>query len=103
MNANASGTRSRRAFVTGGRRGIGRGIAYALAETGFDVVIGDLATDADADQTLRGIRERGARAEFVRCDVADVASHEAVLDSVESAIGPLSCLVNNAGISVAKR
>lgn len=100
-NSPAGGSRC--AFVTGGRRGIGRGIAYALAEAGFDVAIGDLATDADADETLGGIRERGVRAAFVRCDVADVAAHDAVLDSAENAVGPLSCLVNNAGISVGKR
>jgi len=103
MNTNTSKGEAGRAFVTGGRRGIGRGIAYALAEQGFDVVIGDLASDADADETLRGIRERGRRAEFVRCDVADVSSHPAVLDSVEDAVGPLTCLVNNAGISVTRR
>ena len=104
MNANTSKTgASRRAFVTGGRRGIGRGIAYALAQAGFDVAIGDLATDADVQETLRGIREYGVQAAFVECDVADLASHDAVLDGAEKAIGPLSCLVNNAGISVSKR
>ena len=101
MNTNTSTTRS--AFVTGGKRGIGRGIAYALAESGFDVVIGDLGKDADVDETLLGIEQRGRRAQFVRCDVADLTNHEAVIDAVEAAQGPLTCLVNNAGISVAKR
>ncbi len=101
MNANTSAIR--RAFVTGGKRGIGRGIAYALAESGFDVVIGDLSKDADVEETLEGIEQRGRRADFVRCDVADMSSHEAVIDGVEAAIGSLTCLVNNAGISVAKR
>lgn len=103
MNDKDMQARPRAAFVTGGRRGIGRGIAYALAESGFDVVIGDLEQDADAKETLEGIRARGARADFVRCDVADLRGHDAVLDAVESAIGPISCLVNNAGISVARR
>ena len=94
---------ARGAFVTGGRRGIGRGIAFALADAGFDVAIGDLSIDAAADETLAGIRARGVRAEFVHCDVADVAGHEAVLDAVMEAVGPISCLVNNAGVSVAKR
>lgn len=103
MNAMDARGKARRAFVTGGRRGIGRGIAYALADAGFDVAIGDLAQDDDAQETLRGLQQRGARGAFVACDVADLASHQAVIDQVERAIGPLDCLVNNAGISVAKR
>lgn len=103
MNKNSKNTPVRRAFVTGGKRGIGRGIAYALAEVGFDVVIGDRSYDADVEETLQGIRQRWRSAEFVCCDVADLSCHENVIDSVEAAIGPLTCLVNNAGISVAKR
>ncbi|HSV81251.1 MAG TPA: 3-ketoacyl-ACP reductase [Ramlibacter sp.] len=103
MAASIAHENSRGAFVTGGRRGIGRGIAFALADAGFDVAIGDLSNDADADETLQGIRARGVRAEFVHCDVADVSRHEDVLDAVVAAVGPVSCLVNNAGVSVAQR
>jgi 3-oxoacyl-[acyl-carrier protein] reductase len=91
------------ALVTGGRRGIGRGIAYALAASGFDVAIADLERDADAEETLQGIRAHGRRTEFAKCDIADLSSHAAVLESIERALAPVSCLVNNAGISVAKR
>lgn len=91
------------ALVTGGRRGIGRGIAYALAMSGFDVAIADLEQDADAEETLQGIRAQGRKAAFAKCDIADLGTHAAVLESVERALGPVSCLVNNAGISVAKR
>ena len=103
MSVSPQPVAGRRAWVTGGRRGIGRGIAYALAENGFEVVIGDLTEDDDVNETLRGIRQHGVRAAFVRFDVAEVAQHESVLDRVESLLGPLTCLVNNAGISVAKR
>lgn len=101
MNANSLAIRC--AFVTGGKRGIGQGIAFAMAESGFDVVIGDLKNDSDVEETLKGIRQRGQRAEFVNCDVGDLSSHEAVIERVEEAFGPLTCLVNNAGISVSKR
>lgn len=91
------------ALVTGGRRGIGRGIAYELAVAGFDVAVADLELDDDAAETLGGIRERGARGEFVQCDVADVDAHGAVLNAVRESLGPVSSLVNNAGISVERR
>lgn len=103
MNITINKTAPGHALVTGGRRGIGRGIAYELARSGFEVTIGDLESDADVKETLRGIRELGVRAGFVQCDVANVDGHDAVLDAAEQALGPITCLVNNAGISVAKR
>ncbi|WP_434034891.1 3-ketoacyl-ACP reductase [Cupriavidus sp. a3] len=104
MSANLNlETQSSVALVTGGRRGIGRGIAYALAAAGFDVAIADLEQDADAEETLQGIRAHGRKAAFTKCDISDLSSHAAVLESVERELGPVSCLVNNAGVSVAKR
>ena len=91
------------ALVTGGRRGIGRGIAHALAAAGFDVAIADLEQDADAAETLDGIRALGRRTVFAQCDIADLDGHAAVIDTVEQTLGPITCLVNNAGISVARR
>lgn len=91
------------ALVTGGRRGIGRGIAYELASAGFDVGIADLEQDDDVTETLRGIAERGARAAFVAFDVADLDGHQPMLDSLRASLGSLTCLVNNAGVSVASR
>jgi 3-oxoacyl-[acyl-carrier protein] reductase len=86
------------ALVTGGRRGIGRGVACALAEAGFDIVISDLTRDADASETLEMAESRGAKAIFVEQDIADLATHELLLDRVYSLAGRLDCLVNNAGV-----
>ena len=53
------------AFVTGARRGIGRGIAYALADVGFDLVLNDLVDDGATAETLQAVRAKGRRATFV--------------------------------------
>ena len=91
------------AFVTGGRRGIGRAIAYSLADHGFDVVINDIARDESAEETLSGIRERGMKAAFVKGDIAQVDDHERLVSEAWDAFGPIGCLVNNAGVQTAYR
>src|SRR3546814_5912632 len=75
------------ALVTGGRRGIGRGIALALAEAGFDVVVNDLVEDDKAAETLHMIRERGRRAAFVQADVGDLAGQDRLVEQAWSAFG----------------
>ena len=91
------------ALVTGGRRGIGRGCAYALAEAGYDVMINDLERCADAEETLAGIEARGRRGAFVRADISDLGSHARLVDEALAAFGAVDCLVNNAGVSVLSR
>jgi 2-hydroxycyclohexanecarboxyl-CoA dehydrogenase len=78
----------RRAFVTGGARGIGAAIATRLAAEGAEVLIGDL----DAEAAGRLAATLGARA--LPLDVADAAAAERVVDGA----GPLDVLVNNAGV-----
>ena len=92
-----------RVLVTGARRGIGRGIAWAFAENGHDVVINDIVEDAAVAETLAGIRERGAEGAFLRADIADLAQHDRLIEHAFAAFGGLDVLVNNAGIQVAKR
>lgn len=91
------------ALVTGGRRGIGRGIAIALAAAGFDIVILDVARDADAEATLAEIAARGRHGRFLAGDIAEIGTHEAIAESIWKESGPLACLVNNAGVSVLNR
>ena len=91
------------ALVTGGRRGIGRGCAYALAEAGFDVVIDDLEHDADVDETLAGIAARGRRGTFILADISDLDTHAALVEGTVAEFGAIDCLVNNAGVTVLKR
>jgi len=92
-----------RVLVTGGRRGIGRGIAWAFAAGGYDVAVNDLVRDAAAEETLDGIAARGGRAVFLEGSIADEGLHAALVESAFAAFGGLDVLVNNAGITVRKR
>lgn len=94
-----SGRQRRVALVTGAGRGIGRAIAFALADSGFDIAVNDLARDGNAETTLAGIAARGGQALFLAADIADEAGHEALLDALWARFRRLDCLVNNAGVS----
>ena len=96
-------TRRPVALVTGARRGIGRGIAYALAEAGFDLALVDLEEDAAARETASGVASRGARARWFVADVADLPGHASLLDRAWRAFGTLDCLVDNAGVTSSQR
>ena len=87
------------ALITGGRRGIGRGIAWALGAAGFDVAINDLVEDGAVRETLDGLAVRKGHAVFVPGDVGDLDSHEALIERAWQAFGGLDCLVNNAGVT----
>ncbi len=91
------------AFITGGRRGIGRGIAFALADAGFDLVINDIAEDDAMAETLAGIAARGRRGIAAAGDIADLARQPDLVARAWDAFGAINCLVNNAGIPVLAR
>jgi NAD(P)-dependent dehydrogenase (short-subunit alcohol dehydrogenase family) len=91
------------AFVTGAGRGIGRGIALALAEQNFDLVVNDLRAGAELDDTVAAVQAAGAAARTAVGDVADLAGHNDLIERAWSAFGRIDCLVNNAGVSVAIR
>ena len=84
------------ALVTGGGKGIGRGIALAFAECGADVAV--LARrQADIDSVADEIRQRGRRALAIVGDVMDDAVIPAALDQVVTELGAIDIMVNNAG------
>jgi NAD(P)-dependent dehydrogenase (short-subunit alcohol dehydrogenase family) len=91
------------ALVTGAGRGIGQGIATALATRGFRVVVNERTEADDTAATIGAIEAAGGRAAAVSGDVADLAGHAALLRAAEAAFGRLDCLVNNAGVSVLAR
>ena len=83
------------AFVTGSTRGIGRAIATALHQAGASVAI----MGRNAAQAIEVAAGFGDRAVGVGCDVADLAQVEAAIAAAEKALGPISILVNNAGLT----
>lgn len=95
--------KNRVALVTGGRRGLGRGIAYCLASEGFDLVVNDIVDDEETAITMKGVEERGAQVKFLRHDVGDIANHGRFVSEVVSCFGRVDCLVNNAGVQVPRR
>lgn len=90
------------ALVTGARRGLGRAIAVALAARGFDLALNDLEAGDDLDETARRVGEEGSNATLLPADIADLKAHENLI-AAAAAAGPLTCLVNNAGVSVLSR
>ncbi len=84
------------AVVTGGGRGIGRGIALGLAECGADVVV-IARRQQDVDDVAGEVEARGQRGLGISADVMDWDSVPAALDRVVSEFGRLDIMVNNAG------
>jgi 2-hydroxycyclohexanecarboxyl-CoA dehydrogenase len=84
------------AIVTGGGRGIGRGIALALAAEGADIAILDV-DGAAAEAVAEEVRAAGRRALALEADVTDLARVEATTAEVAARLGRLDVLVNNAG------
>jgi 2-hydroxycyclohexanecarboxyl-CoA dehydrogenase len=90
------------AVVTGGGRGIGRAIAVVLAGHGAAVAVWDLDLDG-AEETVATIRAAGGTAVAVGGDAADAASVQAAAERTRAALGPVTVLVNNAGINESAR
>lgn len=86
------------AIVTGGSRGIGAATARLAARSGYDVCIAYAADVAAAEAVAETCREAGARALAVRADVSLVDDVAALFAKCDEVLGPVSLLVNNAGI-----
>ena len=91
------------ALVTGAQRGIGKAIALELARNGFDIAALDYHVTDELRGVVREIQALGRSSTALGADIGDISAHQRILDGAESALGPLTCLVNNAGVSVLKR
>lgn len=88
------------ALVTGGSRGIGRGICVALAKAGARVIVNYAGDEQAAAKTLDLVREAGSDGELARFDVADPEAVDAAIPELAKRYEGLDILVNNAGISL---
>lgn len=91
------------ALVTGAGRGIGRGIALALAEQGWRVIVNYRGNAAAASETVKDIETAGGSAEAVQADVADAADRARLVDHIQSQYRRIDLLVNNAGMAPRQR
>jgi len=87
------------ALVTGGSRGIGRAIAEKLAADGYAVAVNYRSRRDAADAAVTAIEAAGGRAFAVAGDVGDADAVAAMVAAVDEELGPISVLVNNAGIT----
>jgi NAD(P)-dependent dehydrogenase (short-subunit alcohol dehydrogenase family) len=87
------------AVVTGGSRGIGAAITRLLSRRGAAVAINYITHPTEAEALRAEIIAASGRATVIQADVADPAAVEAMFAKVEAELGPVSILVNNAGVS----
>lgn len=95
---NAFNLKGQRVLVTGGGSGLGFGIAKCLAASGAEVVLVGRRESA----LQAAVAEIGEAATYRICDVSDLGGIPALVESVESEIGPIDTLVNNAGVHLKK-
>jgi NAD(P)-dependent dehydrogenase (short-subunit alcohol dehydrogenase family) len=91
----------RTAVITGGGRGIGRAVAETLAERGAAVLLAARSAD-ELEATAAALRDGGAEAYAVRCDVTDEADVARLADAAGERLGDVDILINNAGAAFAE-
>ena len=85
------------AVITGGARGIGRGIALELAAQGWSVAFTYRTSEQSAQETAAAIEAQGKKAEALRCDVSDAVAGRRMLEQVEQTWGRIDALIHCAG------
>lgn len=86
------------ALVTGAAKRIGRAIALALAQRGWDVAVHYGRSAEEAHATVRAIEALGRRAAALQCDLDDAEAVKNLLPRAAQALGTVSCVVNNASL-----
>lgn len=90
---------NKKVLVTGGSRGIGKGITEMLCEAGATVLFTYRSNAKAAQETLDALRKKGYQIYMTQADITDEASIVSLVDVVTETLGGLDILVNNAGIT----
>ena len=91
------------AFITGGSRGIGFGIAQALAQEGFDIAINGMRPESAVTDVLEHLKSLGTDAIYCQGDIASTEARQQMIDKIRQHYGKLNVLVNNAGVAPKER
>src|SRR6266446_9560677 len=94
--------KNRVALVTGGSRGVGKAVAFALAKAEAAVAVNYRERGKEAEAVVDAIRESGGRAAAFGADVSLGAAVQSMVHDVEERLGSIDILVNNAGMAAAR-
>jgi NAD(P)-dependent dehydrogenase (short-subunit alcohol dehydrogenase family) len=98
MSHPVSSTPIKTALVTGAGRRIGRAIALGLAQAGWDIALHYRSSADDAAATAAAVHELGRRTVLLEADLDDESAVRALLGRAIDALGPVTCVVNNASL-----
>ncbi|KQS33410.1 3-ketoacyl-ACP reductase [Dyadobacter sp. Leaf189] len=87
------------ALITGGSRGIGFGIAKALAKEGYNLAINGVRDEESVTEALDELRSLGAEVVYCQGSIASATDRESIIEKAYSGLGEINVLVNNAGIA----
>ena len=91
------------AFITGGSRGLGYGIAEQLADAGFDLAINGVRPEEAVREALDALRNKGSRVLYCPGDISLATARNDMMESIRAYFGRLNLLVNNAGVAPKER
>lgn len=94
---------SKTALITGGSRGIGLGVATALANEGYNLAINGVRDESKVEKTLSELKLLAGNVVYCQGDISTTESRQAIIEKVKEEFGQLNVLVNNAGVAPKER